>query len=542
MNFNELNLSKEMIRATDEMGFTEPTSIQSQTIPLILEGADVIGQSQTGTGKTAAFAIPVLEKVDVELKKPQVLILCPTRELAVQISNEFKKLSKYMKGIKSFPIYGGEPINRQIMGLRKGPQIIVGTPGRTMDHMRRRTLKFNNLTTVILDEADEMLKMGFREDIETILEHVPDEKQMILFSATMPKTILNITHKFQNDPQLVKVTSKALTTLNVSQRYYEVKDKYKIDALCRLLDVYNPKLSLIFCNTKKKVDEITDLLLSKGIACDKIHGDINQTVRLNVLNKFNNKKINILVATDVAARGLDINNVEAVFNFDVPENEDYYVHRIGRTGRANKTGRAFTLVSRREQRLLRDIKHYIKTDIPKKQIPTLSKVNSVKIDGFMESIKDTIDNSDLDKYIDIINTARAEGYSTKSIAAALLKSELELHDGKDINFNYDKYERLPAGNGRDRNRNRKPRRGAKREGMTRFYINAGKNHKISAKDILGAIAGETNIPGREIGTIDLFEKFSFVELPEEYVKNVLDIMNKSKIRGKKIKMEVANKK
>ncbi len=336
MKFTELDISKNLLKAVMDMGFEEATEIQEKSIPLILSGRDMIGQSQTGTGKTAAFALPVLDRVDPKINKPQVIVLCPTRELAVQVCGEFNKLSKYT-GIKSFPVYGGEPIFRQISALKRGAQIIIGTPGRLMDHMNRKTIKLDHVKSIILDEADEMLNMGFREDIETILKNIPTEDiQTILFSATMPKSIMDITHLYQNNPKIVKITRKELTTDTIDQRYYHVLEHHKLEVLRRLLDVYNPKLTLIFCNTKRKVDEVTELLQDSGYASDKIHGDMNQVVRLSVLGKFNKGVINILVATDVAARGLDIQNVEAVVNYDVPENEEYYVHRIGRTGRAGK--------------------------------------------------------------------------------------------------------------------------------------------------------------------------------------------------------------
>ncbi|GMQ60553.1 DEAD/DEAH box helicase [Vallitalea sediminicola] len=545
MNFNELNISDNILKAISDMGFEEATEIQEKSIPEILSGSDIIGQSQTGTGKTAAFAIPVLDKVDQSIKKPQVLVLCPTRELAVQVCNEFKKLTKYMN-IKSFPVYGGEPIYRQISVLKKGVQIIIGTPGRLMDHMNRKTIKLDHVNSIILDEADEMLNMGFREDIETILSKIPnDNLQTILFSATMPKSILDITHNYQKKPKLIKITRKELTTDTIDQRYYHVLEHHKLEVLRRLIDVYHPKLSLIFCNTKKKVDEVTDLLQDAGYSSDKIHGDMNQVVRLSVLNKFNKGIINILVATDVAARGLDIQNVEAVVNYDVPDNEEYYVHRIGRTGRAGKKGSSYTLVSKSETRRISNIIKYIKKDIPRKKIPSINKVNSVKVDNYIESLAKIIDNTaDLDQYEDIINKLNDKGYTSDKIATALLMSNLELKEENNMNLSYEINRRQPYNNDSRSNdsRNNNSRRNVnKREkGMARLYVNIGKNHKVGVRDIVGAIAGETKIKGSTIGSIDMYDKYTFVEIPEKYATQVIDKMNQSRIRGKNITMELAN--
>lgn len=543
MNFNELNISDNILRAITDMGFTEATEIQEKAIPAILSGSDIIGQSQTGTGKTAAFAIPILEKVDITIKKPQVLVLCPTRELAVQVCNEFKKLTKYTS-IKSAAVYGGEPIYRQISVLKKGVQVIIGTPGRLMDHMNRRTIKLDHVNSIILDEADEMLNMGFREDIETILNKIPNDIQTILFSATMPKSILDITHNYQSNPKLIKITRKELTTDTIDQRYYHVLEHHKLEVLKRLINVYNPKLSLIFCNTKRRVDEVTEILQECGYACDKIHGDMNQVVRLNVLNKFNKGVISILVATDVAARGLDIQNVEAVFNYDVPDNEEYYVHRIGRTGRAGKAGSSYTLVSKSETRRISNIIKYIKKDIPRKKIPSINKVNTVKIDTYIETLANTIDeSSNISKYEGIISKLNDKGYSSDKIAIALLMSNLELQEENNKNLSYEITRRQSNFDG-GRNKQVRSRRDnnnrGREKGMARLYLNIGKNHKIAVRDIVGAIAGESNIKGSSIGSIDMYDKYTFVEVPDKYANNVIDAMNKSRIKGKNVTMEVAN--
>ena len=339
-----MNISNEICRAVLDMGFEEATPIQSQAIPVILEGKDIIGQSQTGTGKTAAFGIPLLERINPEDRRLQALILCPTRELAIQVAEEIRRLAKYMHGIKVLPIYGGQDIVRQIRGLKDGTQIVIGTPGRVMDHMRRKTIRCDHVHTVIMDEADEMLNMGFLEDMETILSQLPEERQTVMFSATMPPAIQEIARKFQNDPVNVKVVKKELTVPKVTQYYYEVKPKTKVEVMCRLLDMYAPKLSVAFCNTKKQVDELVQELQGRGYFAEGLHGDLKQEQRDRVMNSFRNGATEILVATDVAARGIDVDDVEAVFNYDIPQDDEYYVHRIGRTGRAGRDGIAFSFV------------------------------------------------------------------------------------------------------------------------------------------------------------------------------------------------------
>ncbi len=378
---NEL-IDGRILRAVKDMGFTEFSPIQQQAIPHLLEGKDIIGQAQTGTGKTAAFGIPTIQKIDPDNRKLQAIVLCPTRELAIQAAEELRKLAKYMHGIKVLPIYGGADIGRQISGLR-GVQIVVGTPGRVMDHMRRHTIKMDDVKMVVLDEADEMLNMGFREDMELILGEIQHEHQTALFSATMPKPILEITGKFQKDAELVKVASKELTIPLVSQRYYRIKNQDKDAATVRILEYYQPKLCLIFCNTKKKVDELTSLLKEKDFQAEGLHGDLSQYQRDVAMGRFRNGTTNILIATDVAARGIDVDDVEAVINYDLPQDIEYYVHRIGRTGRAGRTGRSFTFVSGREIYKLREIERVCHTTVEEKTLPTASKVMRVKAEKAM---------------------------------------------------------------------------------------------------------------------------------------------------------------
>jgi Superfamily II DNA and RNA helicases len=523
LRFFDLDLSDEIKRAIKDMGFEEATPIQSLAIPYVLDGKDVIGQAQTGTGKTAAFGIPTLERVDPDDKSLQAVILCPTRELAIQVAEELRKLSKYMKKLNVLPIYGGQPIERQIKSLKKGVQIIIGTPGRVMDHMRRGTLRMNNVKIMILDEADEMLDMGFREDIETVLQDMPEERQTLLFSATMSKAILNLTKKYQTNPEFLKVTHQQMTVPEIQQIYFEVKEKMKLELLSRLIDIYNPQLSLVFCNTKRRVDTLVTHLQVRGYLADGLHGDMTQGQRDRVMSKFRSGQIEILVATDVAARGIDVDDVEAVFNYDVPNDDEYYVHRIGRTGRAGKSGRAFTFASGREIYQLRDIQKFTKTKIEQHRIPSLSDVKKIKTNMFLDDIKHLINTENLEDYTNKIERLIKEDYTSIEIAAALLKMVMSKKDPK---------ESEDEGFGDT---------GAS-HGMVRFFINVGRKQRVKAKDIVRTIAEETGLSSKIIGKIDIFDKFSFVEIPEENASEVLSIMSKCKIKGRSVNMEPANKK
>ena len=432
LRFEDMNISNEICRAVLDMGFEEATPIQSQAIPVILEGKDIIGQSQTGTGKTAAFGIPLLERINPEDRRLQALILCPTRELAIQVSEEFRKLLKYKDNIRVLPIYGGQPIDRQIAALRKGTQVVIGTPGRVMDHMRRRTIKAETVQMMVLDEADEMLDMGFREDIETILVKIPEEHQTLLFSATLSPEILDITKRFQRNPEFIKIVRKELTVPNIEQYYFDVKEKTKLDALCRIIDVYDPKLAMVFCNTKKRVDDLVEMLQGRGYFAEGLHGDLKQAQRDKVMQKFRNGTIEILVATDVAARGIDVDDIDVVFNYDVPQDEEYYVHRIGRTGRAGKAGKAFTFCVGKEIYKLRDIMRYTKTKIQQQKLPTLSDVEEMKTNIYLEKIKGIIEEGHLTKYIHLVDRLMEEDYTSIDIAAALLKDHLSDVNADDI--------------------------------------------------------------------------------------------------------------
>lgn len=527
VRFDELNLYPKILKGIQEMGFEEATPIQGKAIPVVMEGVDVIGQAQTGTGKTAAFGIPLLMKADPHNKKTQSIVLCPTRELAIQVAEEIRNLAKYMHGIKVLPVYGGQDIVKQIRSLKGGAQIIIGTPGRVMDHLRRKTIRCDYVNTIVLDEADEMLNMGFREDIETVLEYIPEERQTVLFSATMPKPILEITRKYQKDAVTIKVVKKELTVPNIEQYYYDVKRKDKVEVLSRLLDVYDPKLSLVFCNTKRMVDELTSALQGRGYFAEGLHGDMKQAQRDRVMNKFRNGKAEILVATDVAARGIDVDDVEAVFNFDLPQDDEYYVHRIGRTGRAGRTGRSFTFVKGKEVYKLKDIQRYCKTKILAQKIPSMEDVAQVKSEKIMEHIGTVIEEEDLTAMVNMIEQQVNESdYTAMDIAAAFLKLAM---GGSEENQRV-AMEGFEFGD-----------TGAE-EGMVRLFINIGKKQHVKPGDILGAIAGESGMPGDLVGAIDMYDKYTFVEVPREYGKEVLMAMTSVKIKGKSINIEPANQK
>ena len=527
VRFDELNILPQILRGIKDMGFEETTPIQTQAIPVVMSGRDVIGQAQTGTGKTAAFGIPILQKVDPSLKKTQVLVLSPTRELAIQVAEELHCLCKYLHGIKILPIYGGQDITKQIRSLKGGVQIIVGTPGRIMDHLRRKTIRCDYVHTIVLDEADEMLNMGFREDIETILEYIPQERQTVLFSATMPKPILDITKKYQHDAVTIKVVKKELTVSNIEQYYYDVKRKDKVDVLTRLLDYHNPKVSIVFCNTKRQVDELSRELSTRGYFAEGLHGDMKQAQRDRVMANFRKGKTDILIATDVAARGIDVDDVEAVFNFDIPQDDEYYVHRIGRTGRAGRTGKAFSFVKGKEVYKLKDIMRYCKTKIYAQPIPSSEDVAQIKAEKVMDTISNIIEEEDLRDMINIIESeVNDSDYTAMDIAAAFLKQAI---GGVELTNERNGWGDDFGDTGAE-------------AGMVRLFVNIGKKQKVKPGDILGAIAGESGMPGELVGAIDMYDKYTFVEVPTEYGREVLNAMQHAKIKGKSINVEPANNK
>ncbi len=466
VRYDESGLDEKIIRAVTEMGFEYMSPIQKAAIPVMLEGRDIIGQAQTGTGKTAAFGIPLLQKVDPTNKHLQAVVLCPTRELAMQAADDIRDFAKYMSGIKVLAVYGGQDISRQIRALSNGVQIVVGTPGRVMDHMRRHTMKMKDVKVLVLDEADEMLDMGFREDIETILQGVPEDRQTALFSATMPEPILKITRTYQKDAQYIKMTPKEITVAAIDQAYYRVPQKMKEEVLTRLMDYYNPARSLIFCNTKKMVDALSESLKGKGYACDGLHGDLSQNQRDTVMNLFRSGRINILIATDVAARGIDVSGVEAVFNFDIPEDIEYYVHRIGRTGRAGRSGKSFTLVGGREMYKLREIEKVCHTKIEERRVPSAKEITRVKSQKVFAEVIDIIENSDISSALSFVNQKVEEGeYTAEQLAAGFMKLKMgaEIEDLVLFEKNERRGGRFERNGDRDARRGRSPRHSDKED-------------------------------------------------------------------------------
>ena len=592
IRFDSLPLSEGIQEAVKEMGFEFASPIQSEAIPYVLEGRDVIGQAQTGTGKTAAFGIPMIEHIVPFEKFVQAIILCPTRELAVQVSEEMKKLAKFTKGVWVTTVYGGDSIDRQIKSLKAGANIVVGTPGRVIDLIERRALKLQQASMIVLDEADEMLDMGFREDIESILQEMPDERQTVLFSATMSKPIMALTSRYLTEPKLVKVVKNEITNVNIEQLYFDVKGRAKMEVTTRLIDFYNLKLMLIFCNQKKRVDEVVEELVSRGYAAEGLHGDLRQSQRTQVMNRFRNGNVCILVATDVAARGLDVDNVDAVINYDIPLDEEYYVHRIGRTGRAGKSGKAFTLVVGSERNRLREIMNYTKVKIDKGVIPTFSDVVGVKKGMFIDRVANTIAEGGLELFDDALPNLQHAGFTVEQVVAALVKMNMGVvkNEFGDENLEGEmerssrKYGRDERGGGRferggggdrwggdrdggrrgagrferggdrggrferggDRNaaprgprmdREGKPYRSD--ENMVRLVVNIGFNEKISPSNIVGAFAGESGIPGNVLGQIQIENKHTFVDVPKEYANVVLDKMTGAQIKGKRVNVDIA---
>ena len=521
MQFQELNLSAPLLEAVAQLDFTEMTEIQEKTIPLLLEGKDVIGKSNTGTGKTAAFSIPILEQMQPEdCNHVCALILCPTRELAMQACDEIRKFARFKKHVRPVAVYGGASMDRQIHQLKNGANLVVGTPGRVLDHLRRRTLKLDQLQTIVLDEADEMLNMGFREDIEAVLAQVPEERQTVLFSATMPPAILAITKQYQKDPVLVQIQSAHRTVDAIAQYYVSVPMGRKTDALQLLLLAKQPNSTMIFCNTKKTVDELTEALCLRGFPAVGLHGDMKQLQRTQVMNGFKSGRSTILIATDVAARGIDVKGVDAVFNYDLPQDHEYYIHRIGRTGRAGKTGTAYNILSGRKQEMeLRDISRYTKADITEIAVPTSKELRALTVDAQREKLLALSETEISEEAMALTETLLEQGDSAKHILAAMVQQRLE-----EVTKNLPTFD-VP-----------KPIRKGKRAGAktVRVHINAGRKDRMAPNFILGALVEATGMAGNEFGKIDIHDQFTTVEVPEAELDFVVDAMQNEKINGKQV--------
>jgi len=680
--FTELGLSDEMLKAINKLGFEQASPIQAESIPLLMAGKDIVGQSQTGSGKTAAFGIPAVEKVDPNQRSVQVLILCPTRELAIQVSEEFHKLAFFKRGINALPIYGGQSYERQFDGLRRGAQIVIGTPGRVMDHMRRGTLRLDTVKLAILDEADVMLNMGFRDDIETILKDAPKERQTVFFSATMPRPIRDLIERYARDPQTVKIEQKAMTVPTVEQVYYEVDRRFKIELLMRLIDIHDLKLGIIFCNTKRMVDDLVDHLEAAGYMADRLHGDITQAMRDRVMNKFRKSGLEFLVATDIAARGIDVDDVQVVFNYDLPYDGEDYVHRIGRTGRAGREGRAITFVSGRELFQIRNIERYTNTRIQRARVPTEAEVSDAKENAFIGKLRIVLQSGEFKNQEHYVERLLEEGFSSTDIASAcvtLLQSG-EAAVSKPNTEAYERPERPERGGFREERRgprddrserfgrgreeisggrepglypafrtatkkpataptaatprtetksakpatvaappgsekvvaqekvpapahdvptpaepkvvvakpepkpasektfsdeeilasvkspessgqktvaakNAPPWAGKKREekkpfakgkpsratpaNQTRLWMNLGEAMDIKPIDVVNAVAGETGLPGKVVGTVDVRERHLFLDVDADQANSIIAKLNRSQIKGHKVKVKIA---
>jgi ATP-dependent RNA helicase DeaD len=518
LNFADLGLSPEILKAVADLGFEEASPIQSAAIPVLLEGHDVVGQSQTGSGKTAAFAIPAIELCVASDRSVQVLIMCPTRELATQVADEVHKLSAHKRGMHAVPIYGGASYERQFFELKKGVQIVIGTPGRIMDHMERGTLQLGTVKMVVLDEADRMLDMGFREDIEKILSATPDERQTVFFSATVSKPIRDLIERHSNEPKSVKIEQKQLTVPAIEQWYYEVPQRMKFEALLRLIDFHGYKLGIIFCNTQRMVDELADDLIAQGFSADRLHGGIAQAQRTRVMNKFKKAEFEFLVATDVAARGIDVDELELVVNYDLPYDSEDYVHRIGRTGRAGRKGMAVTFVSGRDIYKLQHIERYTRTKILRGKIPTAGEVEERRAEAMVQKVREVLDRGNLS--MGLTDRLLSEGYNSTDIAAALfeLLAGPDTAPEKEIEEPRKKAAPTRAEHFQDSSLNLRP---ASR-GMQWVRVSAGRETRISPRDIIGLLEDSLGLPVRSVGIIDILPGQSFAQVPQQFLDVLRD--------------------
>ena len=642
--FNELGLSGDLLKAIDKLGFEQAAPIQAEAIPALMQGKDVVGQSQTGSGKTVAFAAPAIEKVVVEERTTQVLILCPTRELAVQVSEEVHKLALFKRGLHALPIYGGQSYDRQLFGLRQGAHIVIGTPGRVMDHMRRGTLRLNSVKLAVLDEVDVMLNMGFRDDIELILQGTPKERQTVFFSATIPRPIQQLIAKYSRDPQNIRIEQKAMTVPTVEQVFYECDRRYKVELLTRLIDIHDFKLGLIFCNTRRMVDDLVEHLNAQGYSADRLHGEMTQMMRDRVMNKFRKSGLEFLVATDVAARGIDVENIEVVFNYDLPYDGEDYVHRIGRTGRQGRAGRAISFASGREVFQIRAIERYVNTRIHRATAPTVDEVEAARANVVLDKVRATLKRGEYRRQDQLIERLLEEGFSSTDIASALLHhlqggesapaAQAQREDGgrrreplvaegsrprtqaeprgpersgagrpAHSQAGRQRYERPPHTEREGRSgpyeqrpprhrdepvhrRERSPEPQQHRiagpapvkeshspakpprheaaprvpeasrrsepgpaqppkpsrrtpEGQTRLYVSAGAEMGVSESDIVGTILGETGLPRKVVGGVDIRERHLFVDVASEHANSIISKLNRAQIKGRKAKVKVA---
>lgn len=568
--FAELNLSDSMLKAVQAMGFEAATPIQSESIPPLMAGRDMVGQSQTGSGKTAAFAIPAIERIDQSCKETQVLILCPTRELALQVAEETAKLTRGKPGVRELPVYGGQSYDRQLRGLKKGAHIVIGTPGRVLDHLEKGTLKLHQLKTIILDEADRMLDMGFTDEINAILDKMPEERQTVLFSATVPGGIKNIIKKFTKDPVWIKIESAEMTAPEIEQVWYEVDRRSKLEVLCRLIDFEDVRYGIIFCATKMMVDELVEHLSARGYLSDKLHGDMSQQMRERVMNRFRKKNIEFLVATDVAARGLDVKEIEVVYNYDLPNDGEDYVHRIGRTGRAGSSGKAVTLVAGRELYKLQNIMRFTKAKIKRANIPTVDQLMAQRANVFYDSLCKTLQDKNYHSHTDLVDRLLDLGYNPTDIISALMdmldkssgkpppedipipgasdarkersprksKNTADARDSRPPRERRERQEERPPRRERPEREDAAPRSAPDEElGPTRkITLSVGRAHHIKPGDVLGVILGAADISRGKVGYIKLHDNKTDVELSQDVADKVKKTLSGIKFKGYRLKV------
>ena len=542
--FSELGLPDTLLAAIETLGYERPSPIQAMSIPPALLGKDLVGLSATGSGKTAAFTLPALAKLDVKQGYPQVLILCPTRELAVQVCEEVHRLGAKMNGLHATPVYGGAPIDRQLRALRSGAQLVVGTPGRLLDHLRRGSFDASRIKMAILDEADRMLDMGFKDEMDELLAALPADRQTLFFSATMNPGVSRLIQKFGNSPEVIQIEQKARTVSTVEQSYFEVRQRSKVEVLSRILDMNPPRLGIIFCNTKRSVDECTEDLVYRGYAADRLHGDITQQMRERVLKRFRDGAVEILVATDVAARGLDIEEIDIVFNYDLPTDPEDYVHRIGRTGRAGRSGRAVSFVYGREIYRLQSIERYTRSVIKRERIPSVEQVEGRRADLIFDDLKERLESGKFDSYQDNIDRLLEQGHTPTDIAGALVTMIREASGREGSAIEEDREPERRERREAPRRDDRGPRHDGPRDiipqesGMTRLFLSLGKTHGVMAKEIVGMLYREAGLPDGCLGRITLFPKHSLVDVPEQFVGQVIDRTRNARLRGRPFRMDV----
>lgn len=547
LRFNELNLSSEVLRAIEEMGFKNPSEVQEKTIPQILEGKDLLAQAQTGTGKTASFGIPMIERIEENYDGIQALVLVPTRELARQVSEELKKLSKYKKFIKVVPIYGGADMGKQFSQLRNGANIVVGTPGRIMDHMKRKTIKLESLKFLTLDEADEMFDMGFRDDMKTIIEKTNSDRQTLFFSATFDNDIKEFSNKYQKNPEKVIIEKKELTAEKIDQYYLELNRNMKTEILNRLILIHKPQKSIIFCNTKRMVESLEVEIAQKGYKADSLHGDMRQSARDNVMKKFRDNTIDILIATDVAARGLDVSDIDIVFNYDLPQQAEYYVHRIGRTARAGKKGISFSFVTGKDYQQFKEIEKYANIRMKRTKLPTKDDVEKESMESLFQNVEENIIKAqDQEEYTEVLNKFLANGHSLYDIGATLLRmvnessNNITVTELERVDFGK-RFEISKAEKARSLNKRSKKRGEIKKIKGPKIFISRGKRDGLDSGEVIRMMKKYTNVPAKEIGRINIMPNFSFIEIPQNMIKDAIESLNGKRINGKTIKAEYSER-